>query len=154
MNADPLNFHGSAIVIGETGLLFVGPSGCGKSELAFAFLTEAERCGRSSALVADDQVFLSVNDGRTFASRPASISGLLELRGSGIVTVDSVEAAQLHYAITPVPHADMPRLPPQDEWLNLPCGSRLPLIRIPLASITPYGKFVALAKNLLDAKGM
>ena len=154
MSAERVNFHGTAIVIGKTGLLFVGPSGSGKSELAFSFLTEAERCGLQASLVADDQIFLSLRDGEILAERPKSIAGLMELRGSGIVEVASVASATLHYAITPVPHVDSPRLPPENEWLELPVGSRLPLIRIPLSSITPYGKFAALAQNLFKAKGM
>lgn len=154
MSADRTNVHGTAIVIGDTGLLFVGPSGSGKSELAFSFLTEAERCGLQAALVADDQVFVSSQNGAVFAERPETITGLMELRGSGIVSVNSVPSAVLHYAITPVPHPQSPRLPPEEEWLELPFGTRLPLIRIPLASITPYGKFAALAQNLFKAKGM
>ncbi|WP_288426593.1 HPr kinase/phosphorylase [uncultured Agrobacterium sp.] len=154
MSADRTNVHGTAIVIGDTGFLFVGPSGSGKSELAFSFLTEAERCELQAALVADDQVFVSLQDGAVLAERPETITGLMELRGSGIVSVNSVQSAVLHYAITPVPHPQSPRLPPEEEWLELPFGTRLPLIRIPLASITPYGKFAALAQNLFKAKGM
>lgn len=154
MSADRTNVHGTAIVIGDTGLLFVGPSGSGKSELAFSFLTEAERCGLQAALVADDQVFISLQNGAVLAERPETIAGLMELRGSGIVSVNSVPSAALHYAITPLPHPQSPRLPPEEEWLELPFDTRLPLIRIPLASITPYGKFAALAQNLFKAKGM
>ncbi|NTJ43508.1 HPr kinase/phosphorylase [Agrobacterium larrymoorei] len=154
MSADRVNFHGTAIIIGETGLLFVGPSGSGKSELAFSFLTEGERCGLRSALIADDQVFISLLDEKILAERPDSISGMIELRGSGIVSMKSVPSAILHYAITPTLHASSPRLPPDEEWLELPFGQRLPLIRIPLSSITPYGKFAALAKNLFRAKEM
>lgn len=154
MNAERTNFHGTAIVIGQTGLLFVGPSGSGKSELAFSFLTEAERCGLQAALVADDQIFISRQANAVVASRPASIAGLIELRGSGIITFKSVEWATMHYAITSVPSADTPRLPPENELLDLPCGGRLPLLRIPRDSIMPYGKFAALAQNLFMTKGM
>ncbi|MEH3110176.1 MAG: HPr kinase/phosphorylase [Agrobacterium cavarae] len=153
MSADRINYHATAIVIDETGMLFVGPSGSGKSELAFSFLTEAQRCGLPAALVADDQVLMSSQDGRVLVERPESIAGLLELRGSGIVELQSIKSATIDYAITPVAHPQSPRLPPKDEWLDLPTGNRLPLIRIPLSSITPYGKFAALAQNLFKAKG-
>ena len=153
MSADRINYHATAIVVDGTGLLFVGPSGSGKSELAFSVMTEAKRCGLAAVLVADDQVLMSSKHGRVFVERPESIAGLLELRGSGIVELDSIPSATMDYAVTTVPHAETPRLPPENEWLDLPIGNRLPLIRIPLSSLTPYGKFAALAQNLFKAKG-
>jgi serine kinase of HPr protein (carbohydrate metabolism regulator) len=96
---------------------------------------------------------MSSQDGRVLVERPESIAGLLELRGSGIVELQSIKSATIDYAITPVAHPQSPRLPPENEWLDLPTGNRLPLIRIPLSSITPYGKFAALAQNLFKAKG-
>ncbi len=154
MSAEPNNIHATAIVVGQTGLLFVGPSGSGKSELAFSFLTEAERCGLKVALVADDQVFITVRDGSVIAGRPEPIAGLLELRGSGIISVDSFAEAPMHYAITSVSHPTSPRLPPENEMMELIGGARLPLLRIPRDSIMPYGKFAALAHNLFTTKGM
>ncbi|MDQ1197145.1 HPr kinase/phosphorylase [Agrobacterium sp. SORGH_AS 787] len=153
MSADRINYHATAIVIDGTGLLFVGPSGSGKSELAFSFMTEAKRCGLDTALVADDQVLMSPKADRVIVQRPESIAGLFELRGSGIVEIESIPSAAMDYAVTPVLHPDTPRLPPETEWLDLPTGNRLPLIRIPLSSITPYGKFAALAQNLFKAQG-
>ncbi|WP_416407823.1 HPr kinase/phosphorylase [Agrobacterium rosae] len=154
MSAERTNIHASAIVVGQTGLLFVGPSGSGKSELAFSFLTEARRCRLPVALVADDQVFITLRNGIVIAERPESIKGLLELRGSGIISVDSVAEAPMHYAITSVPHPESPRLPPENETMELVFGARLPLLRIPRDSIMPYGKFAALAQNLFITKGM
>ena len=58
MNAERFNLHATALTVQDTGILFVGPSGSGKSELAFSFLTEAERCGLPAALIADDQIFV------------------------------------------------------------------------------------------------
>ncbi|MGV1916691.1 HPr kinase/phosphorylase [Rhizobium sp. 22-785-1] len=153
MNADRINYHATAIMIDGTGLLFVGPSGSGKSELAFSFMTEAKRCGLATALVADDQLWLSSKDDRVVVARPERIAGLLELRGSGIIELNSIPSATMDYAITTVLHQDSPRLPPENEWLDLPTGNRLPLFRIPLSSIMPYGKFAALAQNLFKAKG-
>ena len=153
MSDKRVNLHATAIVVDETGILFVGPSGSGKSELAFSFLIEAQRCGLNHALVADDQIFISIRDGQIIAERPQTISGLIELRGSGIITMTSVAATALHYAVTTVLSPESPRLPPEDEIFPLPCGGQLPLLRIPLHSITPYGQFAALAQNLFTTKG-
>ena len=144
----PANVHATAIVIGTTGLLFTGPSGSGKSELAFSFLVEAERCGLTAALIADDQIFVYRDGENIIAERPAAIAGLLELRGSGIISINSIASATLHFAVTTVLSPENPRLPEDEEAFLLPCGGHIPLLRIPLASLTPYGKFAALAQNL------
>lgn len=148
MNAERFNLHATAIVVQSTGILFTGPSGSGKSELAFSFLTEAERCGLPAALIADDQIFVYRDGENIIAERPEAIAGLLELRGSGIVSLKSIARAPLHFAVTTVVSPENPRLPEDDEMLSLPGGGQLPLLRIPLSSLTPYGKFAALAQNL------
>jgi len=148
MNAERFNLHATAIVVDNTGILFTGPSGSGKSELAFSFLTEAQRCGLPAALIADDQIFVYRDGENIIAERPEAIAGLLELRGSGIVNVNSVPSAGLNFAVTTVLSPENPRLPEDDEVLLLPCGGHLPLLRIPLSSLAPYGKFAALAQNL------
>ncbi len=101
-----------------------------------------------AALIADDQILVYRDGENIIAERPEAIAGLLELRGSGIVNVNSVPSAGLNFAVTTVLSPENPRLPEDDEVLLLPCGGHLPLLRIPLSSLTPYGKFAALAQNL------
>mgnify|MGYP000929556947 CR=1 FL=1 len=153
MSADRINLHATAITVDEIGILFVGPSGSGKSSLAFAFLTEARYAGQSSALIADDQIFVSQQqDGTIIAERPASIAGLLELRGSGIVLLDSIEKATLHYAVMVLaPNDKHERLPPENEMYALPCGGRLPVTRIQLQCHNPLARFRTLVSNSLYA---
>ncbi|MDH7803182.1 MULTISPECIES: HPr kinase/phosphorylase [unclassified Rhizobium] len=153
MNAERFNLHATAIVVDNTGILFTGPSGSGKSELAFSFLTEAERCGLPAALIADDQIFVYRDGENIIAERPEAIAGLLELRGSGIVSLKSIASAPLHFAVTTVLSPENPRLPEDDDVLLLPCDGHLPLLRIPLSSLVPYGKFAALAQNLFKTNG-
>lgn len=153
MSADRINLHATAITVDEIGILFIGPSGSGKSSLAFAFLTEARYAGQSSALIADDQIFVSQQqDGTIIAERPASIAGLLELRGSGIVRLDSIEKVTLHYAVMVLaPNDTHERLPPENEMYALPCGGELPVIRIPLQCHNPWARFRTLVSNSLYA---
>lgn len=49
MNAPFVNVHGTAIVLGTTGLLITGPSGSGKSALALSCLSEVRHRGRFAA---------------------------------------------------------------------------------------------------------
>ncbi|WP_075291917.1 serine kinase [Pararhizobium arenae] len=127
-----VNVHATAIVLGSRGLLFVGPSGCGKSSTALSCLLTAADKGRFSALVADDQVFVSSINGRLVARRPASIANIAELRGGGIVTLPSLCSAVIDCAVLPVRSPDTERLPPLNETYLLPDGATLPLVRLPL----------------------
>lgn len=64
----------------KNGVLLRGPSGAGKSEFAFHLISHFQ-----AQLVSDDQVSLTVEDNRLYASPPETIKGLLELRGIGII---------------------------------------------------------------------
>ena len=116
------NIHASCIAIGARGVLLLGPSGAGKSDLALRLIDQGAR------LVADDRVILFVKNGALHAKAPASIRGLLEIRGVGIVALpacDSIkivlavrlgrEGARLpHPALYPAPPPLQPaRMPPQ-----------------------------------------
>ncbi len=127
-----MNVHGTAIVIGGTGLLFVGPSGAGKSAAALNCIFEAHTRGLSAALVSDDQVLVSKEDGGLVARAPASIAGLAELRGAGIVRLEAVEQAVLHRAVRPIAPPFAERVPPEGETFEVLPGHALPLTRLPL----------------------
>jgi len=61
------------------GALIEGPSGAGKSDLALRALGEGLR------LVADDRTLLWSSQGRLFGRAPASLAGLIEIRGLGVL---------------------------------------------------------------------
>ncbi len=133
MTSAAVNVHATAVVLGSQGFLFVGSSGSGKTTLALSCLTAARNAGLFAALVSDDQVLISVCNGRVIARRPASIAGLAEIRGAGIVTIETIPAAVIDCAILPIKPPFEPRLPPENERFSLPSGDFLPLHRLPLA---------------------
>jgi serine kinase of HPr protein (carbohydrate metabolism regulator) len=133
VTGNPTNIHATAVVLGTRGFLFVGPSGAGKTTLALSCMAAAKNNGLFAALVSDDQVLISVQHGRTIARRPASIAGLAEIRGAGIVDVETISAAVLDFAVLPIKPPFEPRMPPENETFRLPSGDFLPLLRIPLA---------------------
>ena len=146
----PVNVHATAIVIGTTGLLFTGPSGSGKSAIALHCIEEARARGFFAAMISDDQMLVSETNGRLIARAPKSIAGLAEMRGAGIVTVETIEAAVLHLAIRPmeVPFAE--RLPPEEERLEVLPSRFLPLTRLPLFSgATAFSTLIAIHPELL-----
>lgn len=142
------NIHGTAFRINDIGILCVGASGCGKSELVFSMIAEATRWGASAALIADDQVLLSIDQQSIVAHRPTSTAGLIELRGSGIFEIDSEESVVLVCVITPELCLGNERLPPMDERYHFASDFSLPLYRIPAHSLTPYAKFSAFVADL------
>lgn len=74
------NIHASCVAIGRHGILLLGKSGAGKSDLALRLIDQG------AVLVADDRTILSLEKGALHGRAPASIRGLLEVRGLGIVT--------------------------------------------------------------------
>ncbi len=101
--------HGTAIVVGEHGILILGASGAGKSSLAEELIAGAAAEGRFAALVGDDRVTLEAVGGRLLARPHAAIPGLIELRGAGLVERPFEPAAILHLCVELDPAA--PRLP-------------------------------------------
>lgn len=73
--------HATAVSIEGRAVLLAGPSGSGKSDLALRLVD------RGAELIADDQVELLVSAGRLLASAPPAVSGLLEVRGIGIIAL-------------------------------------------------------------------
>jgi serine kinase of HPr protein (carbohydrate metabolism regulator) len=127
-----VNVHGTAIVIGTTGLIFVGPSGSGKTAAALHCIGRAGSRGLFSALVADDQVMVSLADTSVIARPPSTIAGLAEVRGAAIVSVPSIPGAILSHAIGLVRPPFSERLAPEGEEYELMPGQRLPLTRLPI----------------------
>jgi len=121
--------HATSIVVGQTGVLFLGSSGSGKSSAAFACLAEALALGWNAALIADDRTILTVHADRCIASCPAPIRGLLELRGTGIVTIRQVERAVIHCAVALTEPSAGTRIPPESETFSCN-GATMPLIRL------------------------
>ena len=85
--------HASCVRIGGKGVLLLGPSGAGKSSLALQLIDGGAR------LVADDRCDLSARSGKLHAAAPASIAGLIELRGIGIVAMPHAKSARVAMAV-------------------------------------------------------
>jgi hypothetical protein len=74
-----VNIHASCVALGNQGVLLLGASGAGKSDLALRLIDQGAK------LVSDDRTILFIANGTLQAKAPASIKGLLEVRGLGIV---------------------------------------------------------------------
>lgn len=126
----PVLVHASALVVGTTGIAITGPSGVGKSALALHLLRQAADRGLFARLVADDQVSLTVASGRVLMRPPASIAGLMEVRGSGVLRVPFLPQAVLHLVLAPAEPTGADRVPAEAETIELVAGRPLPLRRM------------------------
>jgi HPr kinase/phosphorylase len=120
-----VNIHASCIAIAGRGVLILGASGAGKSDLALRLIDGGAK------LVADDRCELFMRAGKLCARAPASIAGLLELRGIGIVAMPHARSAPLAMAVRLSGNSRQTRLP-QPVFFEPPAplktSSRVPLI--------------------------
>jgi len=128
------NIHGTGLVLDGVGMLFRGPSGSGKSLLALEFLRDAGRYPGGAYLVSDDRVELSVRGGELFMHAPATIRGLIELRGYGILERPSLDTAKLQLVFDFV--SDLPRLTEESERSIEIAGVTLNYCQLPMRADT------------------
>ncbi len=97
--------HATAVQINGSGILLRGSSGSGKSDLALRLLDQG------AVLIADDQVQCQKRDGAVFLSAPASLAGLIEIRGLGLMRFPFVSDVVLRLVVDLVPQEQVPRMP-------------------------------------------
>lgn len=119
---DTLLIHATAIAIEGDAILLRGPPGAGKSDLALRLIEGGAR------LLADDQALLRRADSHVLVRAPAAISGLIEIRGVGIVRVDSLDEAPLTLVVDLVPSVQVERIP--DNRFEVVLGLSIPLIAL------------------------
>ena len=134
--------HGSTVAIDGRAVLIQGPSGSGKSDLALRLLD------RGFTLVSDDQTIVKRDGDRLIASAPPNIAGKLEIRGIGIVEIETV--SDVPVALLVELTSDIQRLP--DDSRERPIlGIPLPLITIDAMTASAPSK-VALALERMGVK--
>lgn len=102
------------------GALIEGASGTGKSDLALRALDHGFR------LVADDRVILWACEGRLFGRAPATLAGLMEVRGFDVVTQTPLPFCEVGLVLEP----GAPERLPDPDWAER-LGVRLPRFTLP-----------------------
>ncbi len=113
--------HGTCVALDGVAVLLRGPSGNGKSDLALRLIDGGAR------LIADDQTLVETRGGRLVASAPETIAGKMEVRGIGIVTVETEESGILGLVVDLAP--DPPERMPEPETVEI-LDIALPLLRL------------------------
>jgi serine kinase of HPr protein (carbohydrate metabolism regulator) len=134
--------HASTVANDGRAVVILGPSGSGKSDLALRLLD------RGFTLVSDDQTVVKKDGERLVASAPPNIAGKLEIRGIGIVEMETV--TNIPVALLVELTSEIQRLP--DESRERPLlGVNLPLISIDAMTASAPSK-VALALDRMGLK--
>lgn len=122
--------HATAVAVKGRGCLITGAAGTGKSTLAL------EMMALGAELVADDRVDLRREGDALVLSAPATIAGLIEARGAGILRVAACAEARLAL-IVDLDDAEAERLPEarRRELLGVPCRLLLGRARAGLAAL-------------------
>jgi serine kinase of HPr protein (carbohydrate metabolism regulator) len=138
----PINVHGTGLLLGSTGVLLRGPSGAGKSVLALALLDRWEGRGLPAFLVADDRLDLAVTGRELSMTAPASLAGLIELRGLGIVERPHRNLVTLHLVVDLVP--DLTRMLEDEDMRTEIAGVNLARQPVPASGAVELGHRVLL----------
>jgi serine kinase of HPr protein (carbohydrate metabolism regulator) len=121
----PLLVHATAVAIDGRAVLLRGPSGSGKSDLGLRLIDAG------ASLISDDQCELRLSGDRVLVRAPATILGLIEVRGIGIVGLP---------ALSDVPLALIADLVTPDRVERLPERRREPILGfdVPVVAIAPF----------------
>nr|WP_294846263.1 HPr kinase/phosphatase C-terminal domain-containing protein [uncultured Sphingomonas sp.] len=133
------NLHATTVALDGRAVLIAGPSGSGKSDLALRLLDHG------FALVSDDRTIVSKEGGRIVGRAPLNIRGKLEIRGIGIVEMDSIESAPIAMAVELT--SDIERMPDEGQT-RLLHGVHIPLIRIDAMTASAPAKVVVALDRL------
>jgi serine kinase of HPr protein (carbohydrate metabolism regulator) len=80
--------HATLVQLQGKGILLTGKSGSGKSDLALRLIEN-----KGAKLIADDMVEICEQNGKIIGCVPQNLSGLLEVRGVGIVKYPYLESS-------------------------------------------------------------
>jgi serine kinase of HPr protein (carbohydrate metabolism regulator) len=134
--------HASTVATEGRAVVILGPSGSGKSDLALRLLD------RGFTLISDDQTLIKKDGERLMASAPPNIAGKLEIRGIGIVDMETV--TNIPVALLVELTSEIQRLPDENRERPL-LGITLPLISIDAMTASAPSK-VALALDRMGLK--
>ncbi len=137
------NIHATTVDFNGHGLLILGKSGSGKSDLALRLI-----CEKGAVLVADDRTDLQIFENTLFASCAENLSGLLEVRGVGLIRLNTKEKTPVKLVIQLSKPEEIERMPSASffNYENL----KLPLLKLNAFEISAVHKIVVKLNCILE----
>ena len=145
MTSRPLSsetIHATSVALDGRAVLITGPSGAGKSDLALRLID------RGFTLVSEDQTIVRRDGDRLLASAPSTITGKLEVRGIGIVDMETVSDVPI--ALLAEITGEFARLPDESRERVI-LGVPVPLVSLDAMTASAQAK-VAVALNKFGLK--
>jgi HPr kinase/phosphorylase len=127
----PPTIHASAVLVGSAGILIRGEPASGKSALALALIEDPRG---DAVLIADDRVAISARADAVIAAPPASLAGLIEVRGIGIVRRPFRTDVPIRLVVDLLPPGACPRIPDERDRVAKLCGRLLPRLTVPIGA--------------------
>lgn len=120
MAAANMILHATTVAVGNDCVAITGPSGSGKTSVALQCLAipPGPYCASAPRLVADDQTVLDAREGALWASAPAPLKNMVEVRGLGVVGIETLATARLR-CVVELTEAEIPRLPDDTQTVTL-----------------------------------
>ena len=153
--APTASVHASLVEIYAMGVLIMGESGIGKSETTLELIKKGHR------LIADDRVDVSFVRNELYGEAPELLSGVMEVRGIGIIDVKKlfginslIKKKKISYAIKLVPfQSDKPydRLGNSAEYLEI-LRHPIPLLNLPVSGARSMAEIIEVAVTNLKLK--
>ena len=134
--------HASCVAADGKAVLICGPSGAGKSDMALRLID------RGFTLVSDDQTIVRKAGERLIATAPPTIAGKLEIRGIGIVDMETQTDVPVGLIVELT--SELQRLPDDSRQRTI-LGLPVPLISVDAMTASAPSK-VALALDRFGLK--
>jgi serine kinase of HPr protein (carbohydrate metabolism regulator) len=113
--------HASSVAIDGRAVLISGRPGMGKSDLAFRLID------RGALLISDDYTIVRRVKGVALAAAPATIIGKIELRGVGIVELETAQEVPVALLVD---LDGRPERQPEPGETRLVAGVAIPVLRL------------------------
>ncbi len=136
------NLHASCVALDGRAVLISGPSGSGKSDLALRLID------RGFVLVSDDRTIVSKTGDTLISTAPDTIKGKFEVRGIGIVDMETVSSAAIALVVELT--SDIERLPDDSRERQI-LGVGVPMVSVDATAASAALK-VALALDRVGLK--
>jgi len=152
--------HGTFVKVAELGVLILGAPGAGKSALALALMDQpgrgAGQAELTTTLVADDQVCLALDKAtaQVVGRPPATLAGLLEVRGVGIVQVDYLPGFPVGLVVELKKADEIERIPDFPNACARVLGQTIPLVEIATGDMAAAAKVRISVGVILDGNAV